>query len=129
MSATVIAFPQKPAVSSAAAISGCATASSDDEIFAGVVAAFDLATGERRWRADLGDPVVGLFRGEGQLVAMRYGWKGGGPEPEITHSRELEDGISVITTVGCTLLTRMPCSPSSSALTRVMLSTAAFEEP
>lgn len=66
---------------------------------AGVVAAFDLATGEQRWRADLGDPVVGLFRGEGQLVAMQYGWKGGGPEPEITHSRELEDGISVITTV------------------------------
>ena len=30
---------------------------------------------------------------------MQYGWKGGGPEPEITHSRELEDGISVITTV------------------------------
>jgi outer membrane protein assembly factor BamB len=66
---------------------------------AGVVAAFDLATGEQRWRADLGDPVIGLFRGEGQLVAMQYGWKGGGPEPEITHSRELEDGISVITTV------------------------------
>ena len=66
---------------------------------AGVVAAFDLATGGQRWRADLGDPVVGLFRGEGQLVAMQYGWKGGGPEPEITHSRELEDGISVITTV------------------------------
>ena len=65
----------------------------------GVVAAFDLATGGQRWRADLGDPVVGLFRGEGQLVAMQYGWKGGGPEPEITHSRELEDGISVITTV------------------------------
>lgn len=37
--------------------------------------------------------------------------------------------IGVITTVGLTLLTRMLYLPSSNAETRVMLSTAAFEEP
>ena len=41
---------------------------------------------------------------------------------------ERED-IGVITTVGFTLLTRIPYRPSSSADTRVMLSSAAFEEP
>ena len=35
--------------------------------------------------------------------------------------------ISVMTTVGSTELTRMPCGPSSSAETRVMLSSAASE--
>jgi hypothetical protein len=37
--------------------------------------------------------------------------------------------ISVMTTVGLTLLTRMPYLPSSRAETRVMLSRAALEEP
>jgi hypothetical protein len=37
--------------------------------------------------------------------------------------------MSVITTVGLTLLTRMLCLPSSSAATRVMLSSAAFDDP
>src|SRR3954452_5562144 len=37
--------------------------------------------------------------------------------------------IGVITTVGFTLLTRMSYRPSSSADTRVMLSTAALDDP
>ena len=65
---------------------------------AGVVAAFDLATGGQRWRADLGDPVVGLFRGEGQLVAMQHSWNGDQPESRIARSQELEDGIFIVTT-------------------------------
>ncbi|MFT3888224.1 MAG: PQQ-binding-like beta-propeller repeat protein [Arachnia sp.] len=39
---------------------------------ADVVAAFDLRTGRELWRAELGDAIVDLARGEGQLVATRH---------------------------------------------------------
>ncbi|MFT3888223.1 MAG: PQQ-binding-like beta-propeller repeat protein [Arachnia sp.] len=45
----------------------------DEEVPGGnVVASFDIRTGEERWRADLGDVVVDVFRGNDQLVALRY---------------------------------------------------------
>ena len=49
--------------------------------------------------------------------------------PSISGRPQYQADIGVITTVGFTLLTRMSYRPSSSADTRVMLSSAAFEEP
>src|SRR4051795_13004348 len=49
--------------------------------------------------------------------------------PSISGLPQYQADIGVITTVGLTLLTRIPYCPSSSAETRVMLSSAAFEDP
>ena len=49
--------------------------------------------------------------------------------PSTSSRPQYHADIGVITTVGLTLLTRMLYLPSSNAETRVMLSTAAFEEP
>src|SRR3954468_19743674 len=49
--------------------------------------------------------------------------------PSMSSRPQYQADIGVITTVGFTLLTRMPYLPSSRADTRVMLSTAALEDP
>ncbi|MBK7822305.1 MAG: PQQ-binding-like beta-propeller repeat protein [Tessaracoccus sp.] len=49
---------------------------------AAIVTAFDLATGARRWRIDLGDPVVEVLRGEGQLVVVQHFYEGELVSPE-----------------------------------------------
>ena len=49
--------------------------------------------------------------------------------PLMVLAPQYQADIGVMTTVGFTLFTRMPCPPSSSAETRVMLSSAAFDEP
>src|SRR3954465_6972007 len=49
--------------------------------------------------------------------------------PSISGRPQYQADIGVITTVGLTLLTRMPWAPSSSADTRVMLSSAALDDP
>jgi hypothetical protein len=73
-------------------------------------------------RNTIGDAISSSVAQRPSGIASRKG----GPTSERP---QYQADIGVITTVGLTLLTRMPYRPSSSAETRVMLSSAAFEEP
>ena len=61
-------------------------------------------------------------------VAHRPSGMAANTGPPISSRPQYHSDMGVITTVGFTAFTRMPCGPSSSADTRVIASTAPLEE-